>query len=375
MSVRFTSTLLAVVVVATLTSPLAGATPAESLTPLPRLIEGAGTGFAVSYSTVDEHGRPTVAKGQIYLPAGTAPEGGWPVVSWAKGTVGVGDACAMNSTLDAGTEDPMAVELSKPLLSQLLRSGSAVVSSDYIGLGTPDAHHYLNATSEARAVIDIVGAAADALPALSRTWVAAGHSQGGAAALTAAATANSYGAPSDFRGVVAFAPASNIEDVLPLLGPALPRIPQLDGVTATLIYILFGLKDSRPDLDVDSYLSDLGREYVASAEDRCIVDLREAVDGVAPQQLLSRPLSDPAMAAALREYMAVPTTGYTEPVVIEEGLADTVVPPVGATALAAQLLAGGAQDVTYRPIPGATHYDIIAETVDDAAPRIATMLR
>lgn len=376
-SAHVLSIVTALVGAAGLATPLAGAAPVESgfLTPLPRLMDGAGAGYAMSYSTVDEHGQQTVAKGQIYLPDGPAPQGGWPVVSWAKGTVGVGDKCAMSTALDAGTEDPMAVGLSKPLLTELLRNGTAVVSTDYIGLGTSDPHHYLNATSAAHAVTDIVSAAADVLPELSRTWVAAGHSQGGAAAMTTGALANTYGAPSDFRGVVAFAPASNVENVLPLLGPGTPRIQPLDGVTATLIYVLFGLGNSRPDLDVDSYLSDLGREYVALAEDLCIVDLRESVDGIAPQQLLSRPLSDPAMVSALHTYMAVPTNGYTRPVVIEEGLADTVVPPVSATALAAQLVAGGADDVTYRPIAGATHYDIIAKTVDDAVPRIANMLR
>ncbi|MDV6260082.1 alpha/beta fold hydrolase [Rhodococcoides yunnanense] len=369
------STAAALIGGAGLLTPIADAAPATSIDVLPRMIDGAAAGYALSYSTTDEHGRPAIARGQVYLPSGTPPPGGWPVVSWAKGTVGIGDSCAMTTALDDGSaEDPLAVELSKPLLTQLLRSGTAVVSTDYIGLGTADAHHYLNSVSEANAVTDIVGAAADELPELSRTWVAAGHSQGGAAALATGARANIYGSASDFRGVMSFAPSSNLEAVVPLLSPTTPRIAPLDNITATLIYVLHGLRDSRPDVDVNSYLSELGRDYLAQAEDSCISELREKGIGVAPQQLLARSLSDPVMASALREYLSVPTIGYTRPVVIEQGLADTVVPPALTTALAAELVARGTRDVTYLPVPGATHYDVIAATVDDALPRILGML-
>ncbi|KQU47044.1 hypothetical protein ASG84_07850 [Rhodococcus sp. Leaf278] len=355
--------------------PVAGAAPSTSIEPISRIIDGAYAGYALSYWTTDEHGRPARARGQVYIPSGTPPAGGWPIVSWAKGTVGVGDSCAMSTALENRTaEDPMAVELSKPLITNLLRSGTAVVSTDYIGLGTSDIHHYLNSVSAANAVTDAVDAAADMLPALSRTWVAAGHSQGGAAALTTGARAGMYGAPSDFRGVVSFAPSSNLEVLLPLLSPTTPRIAQLDNVTATLIYILHGLEDSRPDIHVDGYLSDIGRAYVTQAEGSCIGALREEVIGVSPQQLLARPLSDSAMASALREYLSVPTTGYTRPVVIEQGLADMVVPPAATTGLAAALLASGVREVTYRPVPDATHYDVVAATVDDAQARILHML-
>ncbi|RZL67464.1 MAG: lipase, partial [Rhodococcus sp. (in: high G+C Gram-positive bacteria)] len=85
-----------------LLTPIADAAPATSIDVLPRLIDGAAAGYALSYATTDEHGRAAVARGQVYLPSGTPPPGGWPVVSWAKGTVGVGDSCAMSTALDDG---------------------------------------------------------------------------------------------------------------------------------------------------------------------------------------------------------------------------------------------------------------------------------
>jgi hypothetical protein len=32
--------------------------------------------------------------GAIFLPTGDAPAGGWPIVAWAHGTVGIADRCA-----------------------------------------------------------------------------------------------------------------------------------------------------------------------------------------------------------------------------------------------------------------------------------------
>lgn len=339
-----------------------------------QLLSGAASGYAISYSTTDERGRPAIANGQVYLPSGRPPTGGWPVVSWAKGTVGVGDQCAMTTTLAEGLPDPYAVQISKPLLTRLLAHGTAVVSTDYIGLGTPGAHTYLDTTAEAHAVIDIVRAASSRFPTLSRTWVSAGHSQGGGAALAAGALAGSYGSGLGLRGTVAIAPASNIENVVSLLGPTTPRTGLISNTTSTFTYILSGLKAARPDVDVDSHLTDLGRRTVAAAEDRCIADQRAALTSVVPQQLLRRPLSDPTFSTALRTYLAVPTRGYRRPVVIEQGLADTVVSPALTTLLVGQLAVGGTV-ARYNLDRPATHYDIVARTAADSAAAIDTMLR
>ena len=54
--------------------------PAMSLT-------GAGPAYRVLYSTVDQHDQPAVSTGAVFLPPGPAPEGGFPVIAWAHGTV------------------------------------------------------------------------------------------------------------------------------------------------------------------------------------------------------------------------------------------------------------------------------------------------
>ncbi|MGM3213879.1 alpha/beta hydrolase, partial [Klebsiella pneumoniae] len=54
----------------------------------------AAQAYLLSYHTPDQSGRLAQGTGLLYLPAGTAPAGGWPVVSWAHGTQGIADHCA-----------------------------------------------------------------------------------------------------------------------------------------------------------------------------------------------------------------------------------------------------------------------------------------
>lgn len=352
-----------------------GAVTATAALAPAQLFDGAGSGHLITYRTTDEYGVPAVANGQVYLPRGDAPARGWPVISWGKGTVGVGDQCAMASTLVAGQPDPPSVDMSRTMLSAALAAGVAVVSTDYIGLGTPTAHHYLNGVSEAHALIDIVRAARREFPQLSTTFVAAGHSQGGQAALLANHVSGAYADGLDFRGTVTFAPASNIENVVAALGPHVPEIPELTALTPTLTYVLYGLKDARPDLNIASYLSDYGNQQVAQAEQSCIMDLRLAVHGVAPQRLLSRPLSDPPIAAAIRAYMAVPTSDYPRPIRILQGRDDTTVRPTITAALIAELHAGGVNDVGYQDYPSTDHYNVVSHASSDAIHSIREMLR
>ncbi|NKV52800.1 hypothetical protein GS988_23220 [Rhodococcus hoagii] len=57
-------------------------------------LPGAAREYRITYITRDAVGRPAESSGVVFVPQGTPPEGGWPVLSWAHGTVGLGDACA-----------------------------------------------------------------------------------------------------------------------------------------------------------------------------------------------------------------------------------------------------------------------------------------
>ena len=147
----------------------------------------------VTYWTTGPMNEPALSTGAVLLPPGDAPPGGWPVVSWAHGTVGIADACAPTVT----------GKLAGPYVQAWLDQGYAIVATDYVGLGTPGVHPYLDGPTEAHSVIDMVRAARAVTPSLSNRWVAIGQSQGGHAALVAASMATTYAPDLDFRGTVA----------------------------------------------------------------------------------------------------------------------------------------------------------------------------
>jgi hypothetical protein len=118
--------------------------PALSLT-------GAGPAYRVLYSTVNQHDQPAVSTGALFLPPGPAPEGGFPVIAWAHGTVGLGDDCTPSALPRTPRDDEY--------LSHWLGEGYAVVASDYAGLGTPGLMSYLNSvtTAHGRAILACTG--------------------------------------------------------------------------------------------------------------------------------------------------------------------------------------------------------------------------
>ncbi|HIH5534586.1 TPA: alpha/beta hydrolase family protein [Klebsiella oxytoca] len=92
----------------------------------------------------------------VFIPFGATPEGGWPVVVWAHGTVGVANHCAPSLNPRSDRD--------KQYLNTWLSLGYAVVAPDYAGLGSSGLHHYLNARGEAWSVLDSVRAALKQFP-------------------------------------------------------------------------------------------------------------------------------------------------------------------------------------------------------------------
>src|SRR5439155_8955103 len=88
------------------------------------------------YRSASVDGSPTDVSGTLAMPKGTAPRGGWPVITWAHGTTGIADKCAPTRAPNNGNYD-------HPLLQRWLKAGYAVVRTDYEGLGTPGPHPYL----------------------------------------------------------------------------------------------------------------------------------------------------------------------------------------------------------------------------------------
>ncbi|MFJ8403657.1 alpha/beta hydrolase family protein [Streptomyces microflavus] len=173
-----------------------------------------GENWLVLHRSEGADGSPVATSGVIALPDRTAhpvPAGGYPVISWAHGTVGVANRCAPSRDRgDTGASPMNAYPLT--LLGHFLDRGWAVAMTDYEALGTGTAdrlHPYLCGRSEAMGVLDIVTAARRLFPGeIGERFAVVGHSQGGQAALFAAHHAP--GRVEGLVGVAAIAPANHL---------------------------------------------------------------------------------------------------------------------------------------------------------------------
>ncbi|MBJ8348947.1 lipase family protein [Antrihabitans sp. YC2-6] len=323
--------------------------------PRDQWISGAQQSLLIEYWSVGPTGEPMLSSGSLFIPDGVAPTGGWPILARAHGTTGVGDECAP-TVIGPGQEV-------KDYITRWLNSGFAVVATDYVGLGTPGVHPYLDGASAAHSVIDSVRAARTIDDRLSRKWGVIGISQGGHASMFTAHMATAVAPELDFRGTVAMAPPSNLESVTPLLGPYVPRIP-LEGTTSYFAYVMYGLRAARPDLDVDSYLTPRGVEVLDQLGELCIGAADEMLRDTSLGELFSRPLLDSPLVGALHKMLHIPTSGYDRPIMLAQGLEDEVVPPLSTAKLYAELLANRV-DVTPRVYP-TDHIGLFAESQPDA---------
>ena len=69
--------------------------------------------YRIMYRSIGALGGPVAETGMVFVPHGSPPAGGWPVVVWAHGTTGVGDDCAPSKLpyLCDDTNDTSYVEM------------------------------------------------------------------------------------------------------------------------------------------------------------------------------------------------------------------------------------------------------------------------
>ncbi|WP_433732382.1 lipase family protein [Nocardia sp. CA-129566] len=320
-------------VTATAEEPSApGAVVSTEPLPEPQRLPGAAASTKVTYWTADSRDRPRTSSGAVFVPEGTPPPGGWPTISWGHGANGLGDQCAPTTIGRPAPESSY--------LAGLLSAGFAVVASDYIGLGTEGLPNYLDGGGEAHAVIDIVRAARRLYPAIGPIWLAQGHSQGAHAVLNTAPRARDYAPELDYRGTVATSAPPQFDALVGLVGPQMPPVP----VPASLfVMAIAGFRDLRPDLNVDSHLTDLGRRTVALAETLCSPELDEQTKNLSIGQLVSQPLGE--LTEPFRDYLRLPVAGYRGPLFLGHGTHDEILPyPLTFTLVASLLINGVAVD-------------------------------
>ncbi|HIE1100647.1 lipase family protein [Stenotrophomonas maltophilia] len=305
----------------------------------------AAQAYKLHYRTPDDRGQLAQGTGLLYLPTGAAPIGGWPVVSWAHGTQGIADRCAPS------VSGPYQPERDGRFLDQFLAQGYAVVAADYQGLGSPGDHAYLHVRTAARNAIDLVKASRQYLgaSALSPRWVSVGHSQGGAAALTAGHLAPAYGGPSlQYRGSFTTGTPTTVELTALVMKPD-NRTANPGALNAYHAYLLDGLLQVAPR--IDRVLSDEGRARVALARKQCLGELAATLEGADTGSMFSAPLTTvPGIWTLLHDYLGVPRHGFSQPLLLAHGSEDRDVPYLTTLLYAAGLALRG-EPVAFRRYP------------------------
>ncbi|NUS45057.1 MAG: lipase [Mycobacteriaceae bacterium] len=353
-------------------APGAAAGDIVSARPLPEAAQvnvvtlpGAADSVHFVYRTTGVRNLPATSSGAVYFPAGAPPKGGFPVLAFAHGTVGLADRCSY-TTSGASTKVRDA-----NFLGTWLRLGYAIVITDYVGLGSTGNHPYMNGPVLAHNLIDAVKAAVGKYPArLSRKWAAVGVSEGATATLYAAKAATSYGGNKlDYRGAVAIGLPAHVEDVLMALGPGTPSVALLPNMTQYALDLLSGLRTSYPELDINSYLTPSGRYWIDRAEQLCANDIMAELNdqAVVLGNLMAKPLAAlPNARALLAGYLGAPESGYDRPVFIGHGIRDIDVITPG-TWLTVAALQANHEPVTFHSY-GSDHAGTFTIALRDAIP-------
>lgn len=232
-----------------------------------------GTATRVMYTSQYQDGTPAAVTGTLVEP--TAPwqrRGARPTVVLGPGTVGQGDQCAGSKLMNF----PLAIDPAKPSiavnytaleLNLLLLNGVRVFITDYIGMGTPGIHTYVNRRESGAAMLDGARVALSLSKAGDDAPVGfSGYSQGGGAAASAAEMAQTYAPELNVKATYAGAPPADLAKVT----------RQVDGtfITGVLGYAINGLAARYPALQsvIERETAPTGRRVLAQLATQCIGD-------------------------------------------------------------------------------------------------------
>jgi alpha-beta hydrolase superfamily lysophospholipase len=319
-------------------------------------------GWRILYRSTDGTDQPIAVSGVVFVPDGTAPAEGRPVVAWAHATTGVASRCAPSLR-------PAALATVIPGLAAFLAAGAVVVATDYPGLGTPGPHPFLNGDSEARAVLDSVRAARQlAAAAAGARFAVWGHSQGGQAGLFVGQLAGSYAPELTLVGVATAAPATELADILR------HDVETLEGrVLAALAFVALSEIDPAASL-TRLAVTRVARQMRALARG-CIETTLEGLAEVVGGTVLGHNFLEvaPTETEPWQSILATNTPSGSlsgVPLLIVQGERDTIVRPAVSERFAQTACRRGTP-VLLRLYPGHGHTTIAHHAADDVVAWIA----
>lgn len=319
--------------------------------------------WGITYMSEDGDGDPIVVSGSISLPSGKAPKGGWPVLSWGHGTTGYADVCAPSAQGTEGLAPPAYLDVMNTFVDHWVAKGYAVARTDYEGLGTPGGHTYMNAVSASNTLTDIVRAARQIDKKVGRTWVTAGHSQGGQAVLAAAQMAPKRAPELDLVGAVSIAPGGVGLAQTPAWARNAP--PGSEAIQPYIPLIVLGAAAADSSIDPSAILSEDASALVDFTRSGCPGQL--PAPAPIPMEKLFVPDADLSGLEAYLDAQDPLKFKPRVPVLLQAGAADTQVALAGVQGLRRAYCAKGTS-VTFRDYKGLDHRPML---VDDGPLRDA----
>jgi len=322
------------------------------------MLPNAAQGTRILYTStsgLDQKSKVEVS-GAVFLPKGDPPLGGWPLVSWSHGTVGIADRCAPSWD---GYPD-----FHRDYLGHWLGAGFAIVASDYEGLGTKGTHPYLATRPAAFSNLDAIRAIQSAGYPVTRDVYFIGQSQGAAAALASAGHAMSYAPKIQVRGVVATGIPFFSPKALLTIREQRPR----DVIDPQLGYNFLALSLVQlvdPNFSMDDYLSTKARPVAQGISKICNREMRKII---VDEQLtydtsfIKSPNAGLEKAFGLMQY---PTLSLNVPVLIGAGALDRDTPHKMQLALARRLCAAKSP-VRFLTYDDKAHLDTLSHSLQDA---------
>jgi pimeloyl-ACP methyl ester carboxylesterase len=302
--------------------------------------------WRVMYHSRDVHGADIAASGIVVAPVGPAPRDGRPVVSWGHPTTGAARRCAPSVGLDP-------FDLIEGLRG-LLDDGYVVAAADYPGMGVDGPASYLIGASEGNSVID----AARAARAIGAAYAGDrlllwGHSQGGQAVLFAGQDVRTYAPELHLAAVAVAAPAAELGSLLK------DDIGGVSGVTIGAYAFDAFQRVYAPDdpTALSTILTPAGAAATPKMANLCLFGQNRALHTIA-RPLVGHYLSgDPSTTPPWSEWLAENTPGATRigvPILVAQGLSDTLVRPATTTEYVDRICAAG-ERVWYRQYGGINH--------------------
>ncbi|ARZ69367.1 lipase [Streptomyces albireticuli] len=308
----------------------------------------------VTYRSTTAKGTPNVVSGTVIVPQ-DGRKGPRPLVTYAVGTVGLGDQCAPSAGFPYGTT------LEANLIQQLTLRGWAVAVTDYEGLGTPGEHTYTVGRAEGHAVLDAARAALR-LPEAGLSKDAPvgimGYSQGGQATSWAAELHDSYAPELNLKGTATGGvPADLLKTADYNNG----------GIGAGLVLMAaVGQDAAYPELGLERYLNDKGRFFVNLMRERCVGV--EAVAGLF-KKISDVTVRNPLYEADWQRVLRSSDLGRhapDRPVYLYHGVIDELIPYEVGTRLRADWCAKDAT-VQWKSLPLGEHVlGVITESIPAA---------